>query len=147
MPPIGCMDSIYVVPNINTAERAPRVMVGSWSESTGHTNAWGGKVERVNVQTVEGDTSRHSASIVYNSRGDEMQLERIIHWGHAGTWVFVKHTAAGTAAGASLNSIFRPGDTIMVRNVARSTPNSVLPMSSVACDVVRLMSPPSAPPG
>ena len=110
-PPVGCMDSIYVVPNMNTAERAPRVIVGTWSESVGHTNAWGSKIERVNVQTVEGDTGHHSPIIVYNSRGDEMELSRIIHWGHAGTWVYVKHTDANTAADASMNSIFRAGDT------------------------------------
>jgi len=144
-PPVGCMDSVYVVPNMNTAERAPRVVVGAWSESTGHTAGWGNKVERVNVQRVEGDTGHHAPIIVYNDRGDEMQLARIIHWGHAGTLVFALHTTASTAADASLNSIFRPGDTIMVKKVTRTAPNSVLAMTTVPCDV-HLFSPPSAPP-
>ena len=84
-PPIGCVDSIFVVPGINTAERTPRVLadiIPIWTVSDGHTSAWGGKVESARVLTVEGDSSRHhGGTVLYNGRGDEMAIERIIELG------------------------------------------------------------------
>lgn len=146
--PLGCLDSIHVVPGINTAERAPRVLSGECAESTGHSSAWGNRVERCSVEDVAGEPagdaggSRHARTILHNSRGDEVEVARIIHWGHAGTTVyFLCFNDVDTPS-----SIFRVGDTILAKLASNPTsPRSVMPYSTTACDV-GLVRPPALPP-
>jgi hypothetical protein len=46
MPPVGCMDSMYVVPELNAVGKAPRIIAapGCMYESS-MSNAWGNRVE------------------------------------------------------------------------------------------------------
>ena len=128
-PPHGCLDSIDVVPDINTVGRAARVIKSTCVESPGHTSAWGSYVEKCEVYTVEGDTSRHASAVLYNDYGQQITVQRILHWGHAGSWTFFKCDDAATAP----STIFNVGDTIHVRLVTPSSPRSVLPCDTAPC--------------
>jgi len=138
---VGCVDSLYAIPALNGPGRAPRVVKQQWQESTGHTTAWGSYVEKTKVEDVEGDVSRHSTTILYNARGDELEVKRVLHWGHASQWVFILCYDAARAP----STIFSVGDTIYVKKLSRTSPNSVLPGSDQPCTVSKLM-PPQAPP-
>jgi len=141
-PPVGCQDSLYVVLSLNGPGRAPRVVKATCHESPGHTSAWGSYVEKCMVETVEGDTSKHSKTVLYNERtGEELEVQRVLHWGHAGAWTYFKCDDAASAP----STIFGVGDTIRVRNPTRGSPQSVMPASGLACSV-SLLRPPSMPP-
>jgi len=141
MPPVGCQDSLYVVTALNGVGKAPRIVAGAFSESAGHTNAWGSYVERVQVQSVEGDGSAHFSVVMYNGRGGEVQVDRVLHWGHNSVWVFFKCTDASNTP----SNIFNVGDTMHVRRTSRTAPHSVLPGTTTPCDVRRTTAPSSPP--
>ena len=131
--PVGCQDSIYAVPVLNGPDRAPRVLASTCVESAGHSNAWGSYVEMCKVEPVEGDVSKHSKTILYNDRGDEIEVVRVLHWGHARQLTFFLCYDAARAP----STIFNVGDTIGVRSLSRTSPRSVLPGSSTPCSVRR----------
>ena len=131
--PVGCQNSIYVVPELNGPGKAPRVVASTCVESPGHTNAWGSYVEKCEVERVEGDVSRHATTVLYNDRGDELEVKRVLHWGHANVWTFFYCYDATRAP----SSIFAVGDTIHVRYPTQSSPRSVLARSSTPCNVSR----------
>jgi len=137
--PVGCQDSLNVIPTLNGKDRAPRVLLAACSESPGHTSSWGGKVEMCKVDTVEGDVGYHNPFILYNDRGDEMRVARCGHWGHQQMWIFCQLLSPSD----TLNSIFGVGDTLHVKNDpadytstgGRPFPPSVQAGTHNACDI------------
>ena len=101
-------------------------------------------MERCSVQSVAGDSSspsRHATTILYNGRGGEIEVKRLIQWKHNNVNVFVLcHDAARAPS-----TIFNVGDTMYTRLPSRPSPASVLPLTTEPCDVTMLQ-PPSAPP-
>ena len=143
-PTVGCQDSLYVIPTLNGPGRAPRVLADTCFKSEGHSEAWGNHVEQCRVQTVEegGNVARHAATVLFNERtGQEVEVMRVINWGHATVWLFILCYNSSLAP----SSYFTVGDTINVRKPTRTAPSSVLPGSASPCDV-SLLKPPAAPP-
>ena len=113
------------------------MLTGACSESAGHTAAWGSRVEQCQVAEVEGDTSKHSATVLYSDRGDEVEVVRVLHWGHAKRWLFILcHDAARCPS-----AIVGIGDTLHVRHVTRPSPSTVLSGTEAACDIGILQPP------
>ena len=161
--PLGCMDSIDYAPPLNDAGNQPRVLAAPCSESVGHSNAWGSRVESCMVDKVTyGSTSaRHATTVLHNRRtGASLTVRRVINWAsHSNSqnsWIFVLFNSNND----SLTSMFDVGDTVDVGVVARSTPESImlararLATCSTGCDRplrhrhrrMDLCPPPPAPP-
>ena len=148
--PLGCQDSITYVPELNGVGMEPRVIVSPCYYVEGHSNAWKSYVGRCQVEKVDEEGgSRHAATVLYNDRGDELQVTRVIHWGQAREWAWFLCDCDpdGTARNSdepcnkAPQSIFGVGDTIYVRYVDRAavaagTPQSIIPgVDMDACDI------------
>ena len=81
----------------------------------------------------------------YNERGDELEVRRVIHWGHATAWIFILCYGEPRNGTFSPEHLFGVGDTVHVRLPTRPSPASVLRYSSVPCSV-SLLEPPASPP-
>jgi len=141
--PRGCQDSIDVVIGINSVGMEPRVLRSPCTYSSGHSSAYGGRVEQCRVETV---TTGHnvgftSGTYLYNGRGGEVRLSRILQWGYNREWLFLLLSNSSQ----SLNDIFSVGDQMFIRRASRSVPNTVLPRTGVRCETA-LFRPPSSPP-
>ena len=143
-PPLGCQDSQNVVPELNGVGMEPRVLAESCVESSSHSASSRRYVERCRVQPVTSIRSGGCSAgcIFYNGRGQQIQIISVLHWGWGGRDVYLSPL---TYAGR-VNSIFNVGDTMYVRRLTKMRPGSVLPYSTVACDVRNLVRPPSTPP-
>jgi len=142
--PVGCQDSIEVLPELNGADIQPRVLSAACVESPGHSASHRRYVERCRVQPVVSiRTGGCSAGcVLYNTRGAEVEIAYVLHWGWNGVDVYI----AASTYEARPSTIFGVGDTIYVRKLTRARPRTVLPYSTVPCDVLNLVQPPSTPP-
>ena len=73
----------------------------------------------------------------------ELEVQRVSNWGHAGQWLFILCKSHGF--NDTMSSVFGVGDTIRARNPERLVPLSVLPGTRTPCDVT-LLRPPASPP-
>jgi len=143
LPPHGCEDSLNVVLDLNGVGYEPRVLDSTCQESAGHSDSFQRYVEYCGIEPVMSITAGGCTSgcIMYNGRGQEVEIWKVLHWGWSGNKIYV----IPLDYGQRLASIFNVGDTLYVKNKVRGFPNSVLPGTSTACDVDRLK-PPGAPP-
>ena len=76
----------------SSSSKGPGILAsaGCW-ESASHTAAWGSYVEQCEVETIAdtGSSAKHSATIMYNDRGDELEVKRIIHWNIGQRFIYV----------------------------------------------------------
>ena len=146
--PIGCQDSIHVVERLNGPGIQPRILTHGCSQSGWRTTHYRRYIDFCRVQPVSDGQSGSdnggcaNGCVFYNGRGGEVLVDNVIHWALSGSSLHITPRDFSQR----LSAIFKVGDTLHVRKSVRTVPYTVLPYSTVTCDVVNLVRPPSAPP-
>jgi len=153
--PIGCQDSIAVVERLNGPGLQPRVLSHSCGQSGWRTTHYRRYLDFCRVVPVTDGQSNGDyegcadGCIFYNDRGTggpngdgTVLVDFVVHWGLGGANLHI----APHNFDNRLGTIFAVGDTINVRKRVRTSPYTVQPYSTLPCDIVHLVRPPSAPP-
>ena len=142
--PTGCVDSLYVLPDLVALGNPSFVTTRSCHDDPNHHS--GNRAERCYFHPISGGHTTvggcHSGCILYNGRGGEMRLDRVLRWAWGGNMMLIYPSTDATPSW----QIFDVGDTIYVRRLERTAPQTVHPGSTQPCAVSTLR-PPASPPG
>ena len=145
--PVGCIDSIYSIPGYNGAAFLPiePVLTGECFKHEAQSSAWKTRIEECPISgvTLSGATSRHSAVVVSNGRGDEYVVSRIVYMS-SNAMRFRMNSDSERMMEAD-GGILKVGDNMRLRNPTRGSADTMLLNSDRMCRV-DVLKPPSAPP-